>query len=111
MLPFLLAETSATDYIFQGTALTAVLVAFGVIIRWMLNRFDSTLDQIVQTQRIHTVTILNLQQQILIHDLTVSGLNPATGADFDERDSKAFTRYAAIQEGMEDLKKMIQEQK
>ena len=55
----------------------------------------------------NTVAILSLHDTLLRHDLTVSGLNPAAGAEVDERTNKALAKYEEAHKAIIEIKRMI----
>jgi hypothetical protein len=100
-----------TEWGIQGV----VAVAFLFLLRWMMTRFEVALTKITERQDHHatsldvlTCAILSLQQQLLVHDLTVSGLNPAAGATVDERVRKALKRFEEVQNMLKELQRLVQ---
>lgn len=92
--------------------------AFVFVLRWLLTKFDEAqaattraiermTQSIVGTANIQAVALLNLQSQLMLHDLTVSGLNPSAGGDVDERSNKAFKKYTEILQHLEDMKRVL----
>ncbi len=77
------------------------------MVKWIMNSFLKRMRAMEKQQSITTMALVNLQQQLLAHDLTIVGLNPSAGADFEERDSKALMKYQDIQRGFNELKNTI----
>jgi len=48
-----------------------------------------------------------MQQQLLTHDLTVFGLNPAAGVSFEEQDSLALKKYNDVMASMEEQRELL----
>jgi uncharacterized protein YabE (DUF348 family) len=51
--------------------------------------------------------VMGMQQQLLTHDLTVSGLNPNAGSNFEERDSLALRKYNEVMKTLEEQRQVI----
>ena len=78
-------------------AMAVMSVAFMVVLRWMLTRWEERALIMERRIEVNTLALLALQRTLLIHDLTVTGLNPASaGVDFEERDSRAYAKYQEI---------------
>ena len=60
------------------------------------------------TQRAMMTALIALQQQLLAHDLTVTGLNPSAGVDFKERDSRAYQKYVELQKQFDQIRQEVQ---
>ena len=48
-----------------------------------------------------------MQQQLLTHDLTMSGLNPDEGATFEDRDSLALKKYNDVMLALEEQREVL----
>ena len=88
-----------------------------VLGRWFLDVqrheiTDLTASLEKQTRSLHllTISILNLQEQLLTHDLTSRGLHPSLGEDHSERDSSAYPVYLSAIKSLEDLRRQIEDQ-
>ncbi len=68
----------------------------GFLIWWVASRQEKLLTNMSKQIGISNLLLVGLQKQLLMHDLTVTGLNPSTGEDFDERDSRAFVKYTEV---------------
>lgn len=80
---------------------------FVLIVRWMLGRFSADSTAIQKAIEVNTVTLLSLQQQLLAHDLTVTGINPSAGADLNERSEKALRKYEEVNRSIAELKQVV----
>jgi hypothetical protein len=93
---------------------SAAVVALALLwtLYYVLTRFTNALDnlsrrldglgtQVETAVDINSAILLGLQSQLLTHDLTVSGLNPAAGSTVTERDSRAFAKYVEIQRNLQ----------
>lgn len=98
--------------------------AFLYILHWLLNRQSKEMaeqSKVAQLSNLEVASSIRglvnavtaMQQQLLTHDLTMSGLNPDAGATFEERDSLALKKYqdvmTALEEQRETLRKLNQE--
>ena len=102
--------------IFPGASSILQYGAFGVVCAafgWLLWTQQKDLREEIRANTKMCQAILAacicFQQQLLAHDLTVSGINPATGKDHEERDSKAWSKYTEIQRQLGDMEKRIGE--
>lgn len=90
-------------------AVVSLLVLAGAY--WVGVRFAAGIDnlarRIEEAVDINTTVLLSLQAQLLAHDLTVSGLNPAAGATIDERSNRAYLKYIDVQRQIEEARQMI----
>lgn len=86
------------------------VLAFGFlgVLRWMMGKFDIAIDKNTSAIWGLTMATLTLQQEFLIHDLTVTGINPSTGANQDERSRKAYEKYKDLDGKIEETKKAIE---
>ena len=92
-----------------------IAAAFLYILHWLLNKQSRETEEnsryarltnmeVARSMRSLVSVVLGMQQTLLAHDLTVSGLNPSAGATFEERDSIALKKYT-------DVMKMLEEQR
>ncbi len=92
-----------------------IAASFLYLLYWLLNKQSREMEEhskharltnmeVARSIRSLVSAVLGMQQQLLEHDLTVTGLNPSTGATFEERDSLALKRY-------NDVAKMLEEQR
>ncbi len=101
-----------------------IAAAFLYTLYWLLNkqsrkaaeqsrRAQLTNIEVAYSIRTLANAVTGMQQQLLMHDLTVSGLNPDAGNTFEERDSLAYKKYQdvmnSIEEQQEILKRLNQE--
>lgn len=95
-----------------------IAAAFLYILYWLLNKqaieisentksIQLTNLEVARSIRSLTSVMLGMQQQLMAHDLTVSGLNPAAGATFEERDSLAFKKYSDVMKLLQDQRDII----
>ena len=64
----MVSQLTATDTIVQGTALAAVLAAFGLMLRFLLKDFTRSLKRIDESQLVVTLTLVGLAKQLAAHD-------------------------------------------
>lgn len=98
--------------------------AFLYILHWLLNRQSKEMEEHSKVAQLTNLEVASsirglvnavtaMQQQLLTHDLTMSGLNPDAGATFEERDSLALKKYndvmAAMEEQRESMRSLNQE--
>jgi hypothetical protein len=88
--------------------------AFILVLRWMMSQFAKRLDTIVSAQiqmarsmDVNTSIIMNLQQMLLAHDLTVHGINPAAGADLNESAERAHKKYSELLSSIEETRRAV----
>jgi hypothetical protein len=95
-----------------------VAAAFLYILHWLLNKQSRELESQFKTAQITNLevakairslvsAVLGMQQQLMTHDLTVTGLNPSTGTNFEERDSMAFKRYTEVMKKLDEQRQII----
>ena len=78
------------------------------LLKWMLTRWEKSLEKIEKRIVVFSVSILTLQQVLIRHDLTVHGFNPSLGKDLEESAKLAITKYDALYAILEDLKTTVQ---
>jgi len=104
-----LAQGSLTVLVVGG-----VMTMFFWMIKYLTTRISTDLKDLrrvieanskaqEQLQILNMKILVGLQQTLLAHDLTVTGLNPSTGADFEERDSRAYVKYKECATRYEDV--------
>ena len=92
--------------------------AFLYILYWLLNkqsceaREHSKQAQLTNLEVASAIRSLvnastGMQQLLLTHDLTVSGLNPSVGDNFEERDSLALKKYTDVMTAMEEQRELL----
>ena len=78
-----------------------VAAAFLYILHWLLNKQSEQAAEHSRQAQVSNLEIASsirslanavtaMQQQLLTHDLTMTGLNPEAGANFEEKDSLAY---------------------
>lgn len=94
--------------------------AFLYILYWLLNHQSRATAKAAKQSQLTNLEIASsirslanavtgMQQMLLTHDLTVSGLNPAAGADFEERDSLALKKYSDVMAAMEEQRQILRQ--
>lgn len=92
--------------------------AFLYILYWLLNKQSReaaehsrgaqlTNIEVASSIRSLANAVTCLQQQLLMHDLTVSGLNPEAGETFEERDSMAYKKYRDMMTSIEEQSEFL----
>lgn len=100
------------------TAYTAILVAFGALLRWALVTFSNqqresaestrtAIRQSAKSQLVLAATLLAFQRQLLLHDVTVTGVNPSAGATADERTATAIEKIRQVELILDEQDKKI----
>jgi len=79
------------------------------LIWWMTTRHEKLVVQLIKQQAMTNLLVVGLQKEVLCHDLTVTGLNPSTGDNIAERDSKALAKYNEIATIFVEIEKRIAE--
>lgn len=91
-----------------GAVVSACLL---YLLWWAAQRFTKSLDQLAlrieEAVDCNTAVLLGLQLQLLSHDLTVSGLNPSTGATIDERTNRAYLKYEEVRRQFDTARELI----
>ncbi len=94
--------------------------AFILLLRWTLGTLLSAFKDGMKTQTeaitklsrsvaVNSLMITAFGQQLLAHDLTVTGINPSTGKDAEGRDSKAYERYNRLGEQFAQIREQVAE--
>lgn len=107
----ILAQAAPAFQIPGFVELMAQVGILGALIYWMIGRFERMLVAIGYDLRVNSSILLGLQQQLLAHDLTVTGLNPSTGADLEERAQKAIVKYQEVHDTLDVLRLQLIDQK
>lgn len=92
--------------------------AFLYILHWLLNRQSKEMaehSKIAQLSNLEVASsirglvnaVTGMQQQLLTHDLTMSGLNPEAGATFEDRDSLALKKYQDVMTALEEQRETL----
>lgn len=81
--------------------------AFLFVIRWLMTQFQKALERNTTHLAVQSLLIVSLQKQLLAHDLTVSGLNPHSGSDIDERTNKGYMKYRELHKDLGEVQRMI----
>src|SRR5262245_48409321 len=103
-----------TKIIEMGSGAVVSLLLIGTLY-FVMVRFTGALDEVrkaivtmgarhEEACDLNSAVLVALQQQVMVHDLTVSGLNPAAGATVTERDSRAYAKYVEVQRGLEEVR-------
>lgn len=104
-----LGQVVIPEGLVEGSAVAILGACFVLILRWMVGHLSTSLREVERAIHVNTMTLLALQSQLLVHDLTVTGLNPGAGATFEDRDSKALAKYLEIQKSIDEISKAIRE--
>lgn len=95
-----------------------IAAAFLYILYWLLNKQSretaehsrhAQLTNIEVATSIRTLAnaVTGMQQQLLMHDLTVTGLNPEFGGNCEEIDSMAYRKYQEVMASIEEQREML----
>ena len=77
------------------------------LIWWMTTRHEKLVLQLIKQQATTNLLVVGLQKELLVHDLTVTGINPALGETDAVRDSKALAKYTELVTIFSDIEKRI----
>jgi len=94
-----------------------VAAAFLYILHWLLNKQSQQAAEHSRQAQVSNLEIASsirslanavtaMQQQLLTHDLTVSGLNPEAG-HADDQDSLAYRKYSDVMAAMEEQRELL----
>ncbi len=94
-----------------------VAAAFLYILHWLLNKQSQQAAEHSRHAQVSNMEIASsirslanavtaMQQQLLTHDLTVSGFNPEAGGTVD-KDSLAFRKYSDVMAAMEEQRELL----
>ncbi len=78
-----------------------------LLLRWILTQQTKEIRKLVHAIDINAAALIALQKMLLAHDLTVTGINPSTGVDLDERATAALNKYQEIQLTLDNLSELI----
>jgi len=109
-----MADTAIADTIRELGSFGVVALSFILIMRYLLEQHKKDMrviaDELAANARaIRAISSLmvSLQKQFALHDLTVRGLNPSTGADVDERAQQALKVYHQMIDSMDEVKRKL----
>lgn len=115
------------ELIARAAEFGVVAVSFVFVLRWMMTRFEKELEDIRETQVdtaqemivatrklqraviAQSLIVTSMQKQLLSHDLTVTGINPSTGSELNERAEKAVQKYEELQHSLNDCQVALRE--
>lgn len=83
---------------------------FGMLLWWMTQRQEQMMRQMTRQISITNLLVVGLQKELLVHDLTVTGINPSTGEDVEQRAKNALQKYEEVRQIMETIQQTIQVQ-
>jgi hypothetical protein len=97
-----------------------IAAAFLYILYWLLNkqsqlvsenskRTQLTNIEVAQSIRGMINIVMGMQQQLMLHDLTVTGLAPTDEADSDLKDSLAYKKYSEVMSTLEEQRALIRQ--
>ena len=92
---------------FEGGAVVVMTGAFLVILQWMLRRFSRALEEIETAQHGLTLSILALQQMLLRHDYSMSGMEVKDPRGEEASEKSATKKYSEIQTTIDEIKAVI----
>ena len=95
-----------------------VAAAFLYILHWLLNKQSKETAERCRKDQISNLEIASsirtlanavtaMQQLLLTHDLTVSGLNPEAGSNVEGNDSLAYRKYNDVMQAMEEQRELL----
>jgi hypothetical protein len=79
----------------------------GMLIWWMTTRHEKLVLSLIKQQAATNILVVGLQKALLIHDLTVTGINPSLGDTDAVRDSKALAKYTELITILGEIEKRI----
>ncbi len=79
--------------ILQESLLAGMVAA---MLWWMTTRQEKLLCMLSRRIEVTNLLMIGLQKELLIHDLTVSGINPSAGDDQSERCQNAVQKYEEL---------------
>lgn len=80
---------------------------FLAVLKWMMRQQSIQLNETNLAIHTNSMLLLQLQKELLRHDATVRGINPAAGETLDERSAKAVEAYNIIREDIDKIGKTI----
>ncbi|MEM7167644.1 MAG: hypothetical protein AAF581_19480 [Planctomycetota bacterium] len=101
------ADTITTTGWLQAGGLGFIALCFLGLLRWMMGRFDAHMRNQTRAIDVLAAAQIGFQQQLLAHDLTVTGINPAAGANLNERAEGALAKYEELQRQLEQFRLTI----
>ena len=95
-----------------------IAAAFLYLLYWLLNKQSHQMEEQAKYARLTNLevarsirslvsAVLGMQQQLMEHDLSMSGLNPTNDASFEERDSLALKRYNDVMATLEEQRNLL----
>lgn len=84
---------------------------FAAMLWWMTTRQEKLLCMLSRRIEITNLLMIGLQKELLIHDLTVSGINPSAGDTQDERTANAIQKYEELLRVFSSMEAHIKETK
>lgn len=96
-----------------ATVLQESLLAgmFAAVLWWMTTRQEKLLTMLCRRIEVTNLLMIGLQKELLVHDLTVSGINPSTGANHDERTQNVLQKYEELLRVFSSMEAHIKEQR
>ena len=102
------------DIAAKGGGFVVLSVCFAWVLKYVMTTIKDAIDALkdtinLQTKAINVLSISVTRQakELLAHDLTVTGLNPSTGANIDERTNKAYLKYTQAQKRNDEILETI----
>lgn len=95
------------DIVDKGAS-AVIAIAFLSILGWMARVAQRQMDKISRSLDINSAAIIGLQQQVLAHDLTASGIaHLMEPEDVDPKVRGLRTKYDDVQRSLDELRKML----
>ena len=82
-------------------------LAFLLVLRWMLNRMSTQLDEVGRSIRVHALTQLDMHRTLIMHDAQIRGVNPTAGEDETDAHRKAADEYTKVLAALESTSETI----
>lgn len=103
------ADGSQVEFLVKVIAEAGIVGGIAItVIRFLMTRLIKQLDdaqeerrtdhrQLLQWFAAFTRTMLTWEKQFMLHDATVSGVNPSSGSDQEERENAVHRKLTALQ--------------
>lgn len=101
----------ASKLVLEWGGMGVLAAAFLFMLKWMMTRFEKSLETIEKRQDVttkaidvNTAAIIGIHQTLLAHDLTMVGIKPGDGEAMDEQAGTALKKYREVQSQLEVMK-------
>lgn len=78
-----------------------------ILLRWVLIRLHKDASRMLRSVDVNSAAVIAMQKTLLAHDLTVTGNNPSTGKNPEERENKAYRKYQEIAATLDHLQETV----